>query len=75
MIRMNITVPEELVRELKHIKNKSHFIAEAVRESFKTLKWKRLEALMIEGYKETANDDKKINEEWEQHTLQEGLDD
>ena len=75
MIRMNVTIPEELVRELKHVKNKSHFIAEAVKERFAALRWKRLEASMIEGYKAAARDDKKMNEEWEQHTLQDGMDD
>ena len=74
MIRMNITVPDELVRELRHIKNKSRFIAEAVRERFAELKRSRLEALMIEGYKATAKEDRKINEEWA-HALEDGLDD
>ena len=74
MIRMNVTIPEELVRELKHVKNKSRFIADAVRERFASIKWKRLEALMIEGYKATAKDDKKLNEDWG-HTLRDGLND
>ena len=75
MIRINITIPDELVRELRHIKNKSRFIAEAVRERFAELKRTRLETLMIEGYKASAKEDKKINEEWEQAALQDGLDD
>ena len=75
MIRMNVTIPEELVLELKHVKNKSRFISEAIKERFASLKWKRLEASMIEGYKATVKEDKKINEDWEKHTLQDGIDD
>ena len=74
MIRMNVTIPEDLARELKHVKNKSRFIADAVRDRFSTLRWKRLEASMIEGYKAMAREDKKLNEEWD-HTLQDGIND
>ena len=75
MIRMNVTIPDELVLQLRQLKNKSRFIAEAVRERFARLKQKRLEALLIEGYKATAKDDRKTNEEWENATLTDGMDD
>ena len=65
MIRLNVTIPEDLVRELKPIKNKSRFIADALRERFASIRWKRLEAQMIEGYKASAKDDKKISLDWD----------
>ena len=74
MTRMNITVPDELVRELSHVKNKSRFIAEAVHARFETLKRSCLEALMIEGYKASAKGDRELNQEWERGTLRDGLD-
>ncbi len=70
-----VAMPADLVRELRRIKNKSRFIAEAVRERFAELKRNHLETLMIEGYKATAKEDEKINEAWERHTLRDGLDD
>ena len=71
MVRLNITMPEELVKELRRIKNKSQFIAEALREKFKKEKNKELEAIMMEGYKSMVKTDQEVNENWEKATLDE----
>ena len=70
MKRLNTTLPEELYEELKPIQNKSRFIAEALRDQFKKIKKLELDKLLIEGYKATKEEDKKLNEEWEEITLE-----
>ena len=74
MTRLNITVPDELAKELGPIKNKSRFISEAIRVQFEIQKRKLLTAKMMEGYKAGAVEDKKISQAWEA-TLADGLDD
>ena len=73
MIRLNITLPEEVVRELNHVKNKSRFIAQAIRVQFELEKRKHLEIQMIEGYKACAAEDRPVSAEWESATA-DGLD-
>ncbi len=68
MIRLNITLPEELYKELKPIPNKSRFIAETLRDRLERQKKEKLDKLLIEGYKATKEEDKKLNEEWENIT-------
>ena len=70
MVRLNITMPEDLVQQLKHIRNKSKFIAQALREKFQRDKKKELENLLIEGYQKSTEEDKIINKEWEAITLE-----
>ncbi len=70
MNRLNITLPEELYEELKPISNKSRFIADALRNQFKKIKRMKLDKLLIEGYKATKEEDKKLNAEWEEITLE-----
>ena len=72
MVRMNITLPDEVAEELGHVKNKSRFIAEAVHQKFQTEQRRRLEKELVEGYKAQAKEDKRIAEEWEA-TLGDGL--
>ncbi len=71
MVRLNITMPEEIVKQLSHIRNKSHFIAEALREKFNQEKKKKRDELLMEGYQKSANEDKKITTDWES-TLNDG---
>ena len=68
MIRLNITLQEELYKELKPIPNKSRFIAETLRDRLERQKKEKLDKLLIEGYKATKEEDKKLNEEWENIT-------
>jgi len=70
MKRLNITLPEELYEELKNIPNKSHFIAEVVKDRLERQKKEKLDKLLIEGYKATKEEDKEINQEWENITLE-----
>ncbi|RLA92761.1 MAG: hypothetical protein DRG25_05745 [Deltaproteobacteria bacterium] len=70
MKRLNITLPEEIEQCLKTIPNKSRFIAEALKEKFERERKKKLDALLIEGYKKTKEEDKKLNKEWEKITLE-----
>ena len=72
MVRLNITIPEEIGKELKQIRNKSQYIAQAIREKLKREQKEKLEQELIEGYKANYKEDKKINQEWEA-TLNDGL--
>ena len=60
MTRLNITIPDEIARELKQVRNKSRFIAEALRLRFEAAKKKHLEALLVESYKKVAVPPKKL---------------
>lgn len=71
MVRLNITIPEDLVKELNHIRNKSRFISEALREKFTRQKKQKLESILIEGYQRVAQEDRKVNQEWESASLDE----
>lgn len=69
-VRLNIILPEDVVQKLKKITNKSNFIAEVLKEKFKENKKRKLNQLLIEGYKSTKKEDKEINKEWEKATLE-----
>ena len=72
-VRLNITVPGDVGEILAEIKNKSAYIADAVREKKlaeeKVKKRKELAA----AYREAATEDYKTYGEWED-TLRDGLD-
>lgn len=70
MKRLNVTLPEGLYEKLKPIPNKSRFIAEAVKDRLERQKKEKLDKLLIEGYKATKIEDQKLNEEWENITLE-----
>lgn len=69
MKRLNITLPEELYQELEPTSNKSRLIAEALKERLEKEKKKKLDELLVEGYKATKGEDKKLDKEWEKITL------
>ena len=71
MVRLNITMPEQLVKELHKVKNRSRFIAEAVRERFESEKKRKLQSLLIEGYQKEAGRNKKFDQAWS-NTLEDG---
>ena len=71
MIRLNITLPEDVVRYLAEKQNKSRFIAEALREKLEREKREKIETLMAEGYKNAEPGDKKLDAEWEKASLEE----
>ncbi|WP_025209745.1 hypothetical protein [Hippea sp. KM1] len=63
--RLNITVPEDVADILKGVKNKSAFIAEAVREYKRQKDKEKLIAELKEGYMSTTKEDLELSEEWE----------
>ena len=70
MKRLNITIPEEINEEIKSIPNKSSFISEAIKEKIDKMNKEKLDKLLIEGYQATTKEDKMINDEWENITLE-----
>lgn len=64
MIRMNITMPEDVLKKLEKVKNKSRYIAEAVREKMYQDEMKKLKDELIEGYKAVREEDKTVTEDW-----------
>jgi metal-responsive CopG/Arc/MetJ family transcriptional regulator len=70
--RLNITLPLDVMKDIKDIKNKSAFIAQAVREHLDKEREQRLMELLQEGYIATKKEDKKITAEWG-HTIGDGI--
>lgn len=70
MRRLNITLPEEISEQIKSLPNKSRFIAEALKEKLERIERKKLDRLLVEGYKTTKEEDKRIDREWEKITLE-----
>jgi len=70
MKRLNITLPEEIIEEIKNVPNKSRFITQALKEKLERTKREKLDELLIEGYKATKEEDKRIEKEWEKVTLE-----
>ena len=71
--RVNFTLPEDVIRTLKsnvRERERSSFVAAALREKLAKLERDRLEAELIEGYQATAEEDREINAEWEAITLE-----
>lgn len=64
---MNITLPQNVVRKLAKVPNKSEFIALAVVERFKTLEKDDFRRRLIADYKEAArnkDDEKDAGADW-----------
>lgn len=53
-VRMNITLPDDVARRLKRIKNKSAFIAESLKERFEHLEEEQLLSQLEAAYKTEA---------------------
>ncbi|MEE9192024.1 MAG: hypothetical protein V3U04_05350 [Candidatus Aerophobetes bacterium] len=70
MKRVNITLPDEVIREMKDLPNKSRFIAEALKEKLERIEREKLDRLLVEGYKATKEEEKRIDKEWEKITLE-----
>ncbi|MFC2159971.1 hypothetical protein ACFLQS_04580, partial [Actinomycetota bacterium] len=61
---------EKVAEAIAPFNNKSKFIAEALVEKIERDKKKHLDSLLIEGYKSQNESDKKLNDEWEDITLE-----
>ena len=57
--RLNITVPENLAKQIDKLPNKSQFIAEAVKEKLEKTEEEKLKKKLEEGYKANRIEDKK----------------
>ena len=68
--RMNITLPEKVAEAIAPFNNKSKFIAEAVIEKIERDKKEKIGALLVEGYKAQKISDEKLNDEWEDITME-----
>ncbi len=72
MVRLNITMPEDVAEQLNHVRNKSYFIAQALKEKFQREKKQKLDELLVEGYKKSAAENGALNNDWEAGTLNDG---
>jgi len=68
--RLNITIPEEIIEEIKDVTNKSAFISAAIKEKIDRINKEKLDKLLIEGYKASCKEDREVNSEWEDITLE-----
>ena len=74
-VRINVTLPEDIVKTLKEMagpRGQSSFIAESIRFYSRRLKRQQLIRELEEGYKATAKEDQAINRDFDQ-TLMDGL--
>ncbi len=72
-VRVNITLPLEIAELLKDVKNKSGFIAEAIRERIEKERKAYLIRELAEGYKVRKLEDKELTKEWDM-TSGDGID-
>ncbi len=70
MKRLNITIPEKVDQELSKYPNKSRFIAKAVKEKIKRDNKKQLDLELTAAYKNSNEEDKKIDQEWSDATIE-----
>lgn len=71
-VRMNITLPYEVAQILSGVKNKSAFIAEALKAKKEIEDKARVKEQLEAAYKQAAQEDYECYKEWED-TLTDGL--
>jgi metal-responsive CopG/Arc/MetJ family transcriptional regulator len=65
--RLNITLPDELVKELNQFvgpRKKSRFIATTLRERLKKMRKERQEQILKEGYQTRKRENEEISKEF-----------
>jgi metal-responsive CopG/Arc/MetJ family transcriptional regulator len=68
VVRMNLTLPEELVRQIDKLvepKKKSQFIAEALRQRIEKIQHEKLQKILEEGYKAREKESQFLAKEFE----------
>ena len=68
MVRMNITLPEDLARQLDHLvgsRKKSHFITETLKERVKRIEEDKLQKMLEEGYERRKEESLSISRDFE----------
>jgi metal-responsive CopG/Arc/MetJ family transcriptional regulator len=71
MIRLNITLPDEIVKKLQAKKNKSRYIAEALREKIEREEKDKIKVLLKEGYSAASSEDKELTGDWDKASIEE----
>ena len=73
MVRMNITIPEDLARQLDQLvdsRKKSRFIAETLKERVKKIEKDKLQKMLEEGYKRRKEESFSISRDFESIDLE-----
>ena len=73
VVRMNITIPEELAQQLDKLigpRKKSHFITETLKERIERIQDEELQKMLEEGYKVRKKEGQSIAEEFESADLE-----
>ena len=73
MVRMNITIPEDLARQLDQLvdsRKKSRFIAETLKERVKKIEEDKLQKMLEEGYKRRKEENLSISRDFESIDLE-----
>ena len=68
MVRMNITIPEDLARQLDQLvasRKKSRFITETLKERVRQIEEDELQKMLEEGYKTRKEESLSIAKEFE----------
>lgn len=71
-VRLNITLPKNVANMLNKVKNKSAFIAEAIKERVERKRRTQVMEALREGYKASREEDKIISDEWDS-TIGDGI--
>ncbi len=71
MARLTITLPDEIAGKLAKKRNKSGFIAIALKEKLEQEEKERIRNLLLEGYKATSEEDAKLQSDWEMTGIEE----
>ena len=67
-VRLNITIPEEVARQLDRIvgaRGQSRFIAETLRKRIQEIEEQKLQQMLEEGYKARKRESQSIAKEFE----------
>ena len=68
VVRMNITLPEELARQIDKLvepKKKSQFIAETLQQRIERIQHEKLQKILEEGYKARKKESRSLTKEFE----------
>lgn len=65
IIRFNVTLPEEVGRKLRAVKNKSALIAEALREKFAVEEKEKAARELEAAYRDSAASGRDLEEAWD----------
>ncbi len=72
--RLNITLPEDAAKILSDVRNKSAYIAEAIRQKKMLEEKEKLKKKLESAYKLAAQEDYETYKDWED-TIKDGLED